>query len=99
MLKNHALAMSISDVGWRLFLEKMTYKSVMYGRRFVTVDPKNTTQKCHDCGFVMGTENTKKLTLKDREWTCPNCGTFHIRDVNASLNVLNKGLEKLAEER
>lgn len=99
MLKNHALAMSISDVGWRLFLEKMSYKSVMYGRKFVTVDPKNTTQKCHDCGFVMGTENTKKLTLKDREWACPNCGTFHIRDVNASLNVLDKGLEKLAEER
>ena len=98
MLKNHALAMSISDVGWRSFLEKMEYKSVMYGRKFVTVDPKNTTQKCHDCGFVMGTENTEKLTLKDREWTCPNCGTFHIRDVNASLNILDKGLEKLAEE-
>ena len=98
MLKNHALALSISDVGWRSFLEKMEYKSVMYGRTFVTVDPKNTTQKCHDCGFVMGTENTEKLTLKDREWTCPNCGTFHIRDVNASLNVLDKGLEKLAEE-
>ena len=98
MLKNHALAMSISDVGWRSFLENMEYKSVMYGRKFVTVDPKNTTQKCHDCGFVMGTENTEKLTLKDREWTCPNCGTFHIRDVNASLNILDKGLEKLAEE-
>ena len=98
MLKNHALALSISDVGWRSFLEKMEYKAIMYGRKFVTVDPKNTTQKCHDCGFVMGTENTEKLTLKDREWTCPNCGTFHIRDVNASLNVLDKGLEKLAEE-
>ena len=98
MLKNHALAMSISDVGWRSFLEKMEYKSVMYGRKFITVDPKNTTQKCHDCGFVMGTENTEKLTLKDREWTCPNCGTFHIRDVNASLNILDKGLEKTAEE-
>ena len=97
-LKNHALAMSISDVGWRSFLEKMEYKSVMYGSKFVTVDPKNTTQECHDCGFVMGTENTEKLTLKDREWTCPNCGTFHIRDVNASLNILDKGLEKLAEE-
>ena len=98
MLKNHALAMSISDVGWRSFLEKMEYKAIMYGRKFVTVDPKNTTQTCHDCGFVMGTENTEKLTLKDRKWTCPNCGTFHIRDVNASLNILDKGLEKLAEE-
>ena len=98
MLKNHALAMSISDVGWRSFLEKMEYKAIMYGRKFVTVDPKNTTQKCHDCGFVMGTENTEKLTLKDREWICPNCGTFHIRDVNASLNILDKGLEKLAED-
>ncbi|KRL78590.1 hypothetical protein FC36_GL000423 [Ligilactobacillus equi DSM 15833 = JCM 10991] len=47
----------------------------------------------------MGTKGTEKLTLKDREWTCPNCGTFHIRDINASKNILEKGLEKLAKEK
>lgn len=55
MLKNHALAMSIADVGWRTFLEMLTYKAELYGRQFITVNPKNTTQTCHDCGFVMGT--------------------------------------------
>ncbi|WP_156409518.1 RNA-guided endonuclease InsQ/TnpB family protein, partial [Ligilactobacillus equi] len=99
MLKNHALAMSISDVGWRTFLQKMEYKSALYGRSFITVSPKNTTQMCNDCKFAMGTKGTEKLTLKDREWTCPNCGTFHIRDINASKNILEKGLEKLAKEK
>lgn len=99
MLKNHALAMSISDVGWRTFLNKMEYKSELYGRVFMTVNPRNTTQTCHDCGFVMGKNGTNKLTLKDREWDCPNCHTHHIRDWNASKNILAKGLEKLAKEK
>ena len=97
LLKNHALAMSISDVGWRIFLQKLEYKARLYGKTFVTVNPQNTTQMCHECKFVMGTNDTQKLTLKDRQWTCPQCGAFHIRDHNASLNILDKGLAKLAE--
>ena len=97
MLKNHALALSISDVGWRSFLQKLEYKANLYGRTFVTVNPKNTTQTCHECGFIMGTGNAKKLTLKDREWTCPACRSYHIRDVNAAKNILDKGLVKLAK--
>ena len=97
LLKNHALAMSISDVGWRSFLQKLEYKANLYGRTFITVDPKNTTQMCHTCKFVMGTDDTQKLTLKNRQWTCPQCGAFHIRDHNASLNILDKGLAKLAK--
>ncbi len=99
MLKNHALAMSISDVGWRTFLNLMEYKASLYGRVFITINPKNTTQMCSDCGFIMGQNDTKKLTLADREWTCPKCHQFHIRDWNASKNILTKGLEKLAKEK
>ena len=95
MLKNHALALSISDVGWRSFLQKLAYKANLYQRTFIVVHPKNTTQTCHDCGFIMGSGNTKKLTLKDREWTCPACQTHHIRDVNAAKNILSKGLKQL----
>ena len=95
MLKNHALALSISDVGWRSFLQKLAYKANLYQRTFIVVHPKNTTQTCHDCGFIMGSGDTKKLTLKDREWTCPACQTHHIRDVNAAKNILSKGLKQL----
>ena len=95
MLKNHALALSISDIGWRSFLQKLAYKADLYQRTFIVVHPKNTTQTCHECGFIMGSGNTKKLTLKDREWTCPTCQTHHIRDVNAAKNILSKGLKQL----
>lgn len=96
LLKNHALALSISDVGWRTFLGMVAYKAKLYGRQFITINPRNTTQTCRDCGFVMGTNGTDKLTLDDRNWTCPNCGIHHIRDWNAAKNILDKGIAKLA---
>lgn len=90
MLRNHALAMSIADVGWRTLLGMLTYKADLYGCKFVTVNPRNTTQTCSQCGYLM--HGDEKLTLKDREWTCPQCGTHHIRDWNAAKNILKKGL-------
>lgn len=93
LLKNHALAMSISDTGWRSFLSKLEYKAKLYGKIFITVDPKNTTQTCSACGHIMSGE--QKLTLKDREWICPKCGTHHIRDVNAAKNILSKALQSV----
>ena len=38
------------------------------------------------CGY-----KKSDLSLKDREWKCPDCGTIHDRDVNASVNILNEG--------
>lgn len=91
MLKNHALAMSIADVGWRTFLGMLEYKAPLYGRIFIEVNPAYTTQTCYDCGFVMGSADTKRLTLRDREWTCPVCHVHHVRDHNAAQNILTKG--------
>ena len=90
MMKNHALASSIQDNGWRIFLSMMTYKAKLYDKEFITVSPKNTTQTCHVCGHIMA--GKEKLTLKNREWVCPACGSYHIRDVNAAINILHKGL-------
>lgn len=90
MLKNHALAMSISDAGWRTFLSMLEYKAIVHGKLLRTVDPKYTTQTCSECGHVMKGE--QKLMLKDRQWTCPVCGHFHIRDHNAAKNILAKAI-------
>ena len=90
MMRNHRLAMSIQDVGWRGFLTMLDYKATLYNRLVKLVDPRNTTQTCSNCGYLL-TDN-HKLTLKDREWTCPHCHSHHVRDVNAAKNILAKGL-------
>lgn len=98
MLKNHALAKSIADVGWRTFIQKLTYKAELYGKTFITINPAYTTQTCFDCGYVMGRDDqSERLVLQNREWTCPNCGEHHIRDWNAAKNILRKGQLALAE--
>lgn len=90
LIKNHALALSISDIGWRTFLNMLEYKAKLYGKQFSTIDPKYTTQRCHNCGTIMGKNGYPKPGLKDREWTCSICKTHHIRDWNASINILEK---------
>lgn len=95
LLKNHALAMNISDTGWKSFISMLEYKAPLHGKTFVLVNPAYTTQTCFDCKFVMGTKGTKKLTLNQREWDCPNCKAHHIRDHNAAKNILAKGYSAL----
>jgi putative transposase len=90
LLKNHALSQRLQDVGWGILFEALAYKAKLYGKEFVKVDPRLTTQTCHRCGFVMGRAGTRKLTLVDRTWTCPQCQTKHVRDYNAAINILNK---------
>lgn len=93
MMKNRRLALKISDVGWGIFLTTMNYKAILYNKKFVMVDPRNTTQTCSNCGTIMGHNGYGKLTLRIREWTCPKCGYKHIRDANAAINILVRGLE------
>ena len=92
LLKNHSLAKSISNSSWYLFREMLEYKCKWYGKQLVVVSPNYTSQICSNCGYHSG-----KKPLDIREWTCPKCGTNHDRDINASINILNRGLKELKE--
>ena len=88
MIKNHKLSCAISDLGFYEFKRQLIYKANMQGKTVKEVDRFYPSSKtCSSCGFVMAKEN---LTLATRLWTCPNCKASHDRDVNASLNILNK---------
>lgn len=96
LLKNHCLAFSIADQSWGSFFEKLARKAAMYERTYIKVPPHYTTQTCNVCGHVMRGENA--LDLNVREWTCPSCGTHHIRDVNAAKTILRNGLAILHKQ-
>lgn len=86
--KNHHLAKSITNASWYLFRTMLEYKCAWYGKRLIAVSPKYTSQVCSNCGYPSG-----KKPLEIREWTCPQCGTHHDRDINAAVNILNRGLK------
>ena len=90
LLKNHCLAKSISDAGWRTLLSLLQQKADMYGKTVILVSPQYTTQTCSHCGHVL--KGKYMLPLSAREWTCPVCGTHHMRDQNAAQNILAKAL-------
>lgn len=91
MLMNHNIAKSISDVGFSMFKEILTTKALVNDKQVVLVDRFYPSSKtCSKCGY-----KKEDLTLNDREWTCPNCGTRHDRDINAAVNILLEGRRML----
>jgi putative transposase len=88
MLGNHCLAKSISDVGWGELVRQLEYKAQWYGRTLVKIDKwYPSSKRCSHCGHVLDS-----LSLDARFWLCPECKTFHDRDINAANNVLAAGL-------
>jgi putative transposase len=78
----HSLNRNILDVSWNRFIGMVTYKAEEAGKYTIPVDPKNTSKRCSNCGYV-----NDQLELKDRTYNCPNCGISLDRDYNASKNI------------
>jgi putative transposase len=92
MLKNHHLAKAISEVGFYRFKQVLQDKAKNNDKQVIEIDrfyPSSKTCSC--CGYIKN-----DLTLSVREWTCPNCGKHHDRDVNAAINILLEGKRMFA---
>jgi IS605 OrfB family transposase len=75
---------SMLDAGWGTFVNICTVKAAWAGRTIIKVDPKFTSQVCSGCGQV------RKKDLSERWHSC-DCGAELDRDVNAAVNILERG--------
>lgn len=90
MMHNHRLAQHIGSASWSKFFDMLAYKSVWYGNDIIKVPTMYpSSQTCSCCGY----KNPLVKNLAVRNWKCPNCHAVHDRDNNASINILNKGLQ------
>jgi putative transposase len=88
LVKNSKLAQAISDISWGEIARQLAYKCRWYGRNYLEIDRWfPSSKRCSNCGYI-----AEKMPLNVREWDCPNCGTRHDRDINASQKILAAGL-------
>ena len=84
MMHGSKLAKSIASASWTEFVHVLKYKAEWLGKQVIQISKyAATTKVCSCCGH-----KTKSIPLSVREWTCPECGIHHDRDVNAARNIL-----------
>ncbi|MGD1699654.1 RNA-guided endonuclease TnpB family protein [Dapis sp. BLCC M229] len=95
MVKNNKLAKAISDANWGEIVRQLEYKADWYRRKLIKIDRYfPSSKRCSNCGHVV-----EKLPLNIREWDCPECGSQHDRDINASINILRMGTRVSARRK
>lgn len=80
----------ISDLSHSEFINKLMYIATKYGVIVHQIDRWYPSSKTCECGYI-----NKLLSLKDRKWICPECGSINDRDVLAARNILRKGISEL----
>ena len=80
----------VSDLAFSTFLEILETVANKKGKTIHFIDRFYPSSKtCFDCGYL-----NQELSLRDRIWTCPNCGEIH-RDLNAAKNIQREGASSL----
>ncbi|ARR50003.1 transposase [Photobacterium damselae subsp. damselae] len=91
MIRNPKLSKHIADASWGEFVRQLKYKAEWAGRTIAEIDQFfPSSKRCSCCGFVH-----ESMPLNIRNWSCPECNTYHDRDINAAMNIKTVGLAGL----
>ncbi|AFZ23879.1 transposase, IS605 OrfB family, central region [Cylindrospermum stagnale PCC 7417] len=83
------LAKSINDAGWGQFITILSNKAENAGLKVIAVNPNGTSLECSSCGSKV------IKPLSQRMHNCPVCHTSLCRDLNAAINIKNRGTHGL----
>jgi len=85
--KNRRLNRSLSDLKLYELKQRLVYKASLFrGKKVYLLDESYTTKTCSTCGTINYTVGCSKV------FSCPRCSFINGRDLNASKNILMKGI-------
>ena len=84
--KNRVLNQAFNDLKFYQLKQRLLYKAYIYGKKVIVVPEHYTTKTCSCCGTINNTVGSKEV------FTCGNCETITGRDMNASKNMILKGM-------
>ena len=95
MLKEKTINKYILDASLSEIIRQLEYKSKWKNKKFYQVETYYpSSQICSNCKK----QNKEIKNLNIRNWQCKNCNCEHDRDINAAINIMDKGLEYFLEE-
>jgi putative transposase len=93
ILRSPEYKRAVEEANWDLLVRAIKKKAKQRKVKVVDVAPFFTSQDCSRCGY------RQKMPPNARTYDCPQCGLVIDRDVNAAINVKNKGIRKLSKEK
>ena len=90
MYQTHSIAKSLTNIPLAEIKRVLEYKCKWQNKKLLTINRYYpSSQVCSVCGY----KNSKLKDLAIRNWECPECGSLHDRDINASENIMFEGLK------
>ena len=90
MYQLHSIAKSLTNIPLAEIKRVLEYKCKWQNKKLLTINRfYPSSQECSVCGY----QNKKVKDLSIRSWECPECGSLHDRDINASINIMFDGFK------
>ena len=93
---SRSLSRNISHSSFNEIIRQLTYKANWNNKMLIKIDKYYpSSQICSHCNH----KNKKVKDLNVRKYECEKCSYVNDRDINASINILDKGIEIFLKER
>jgi putative transposase len=82
--RKKGLNRSISDASWAELILKIEYLAVKQGKIVIKINPKHTSQKCRNCGYI------DESNRDGEKFICTQCGYMTHADIGAAKTIRDR---------